>query len=239
MIVPAKIGAFFDLDGTLIPPPSLEWRFLAHLLACEKVSRTNLMLWLRQWAKNILRDRHAAIENNKLYLAGLPESLVAEWTAAGAPNSPPFFLEGMARLAEHHTQGHRIFLVTGTLAPLARAIAHHIPCPVEIVASEVEVLDGRWTGWLVGEHMSGKAKACAIQALAARYRLELRQSHAYGNDVADLPMLDAVGSPVAVNPSRRLARMARTRGWPIYKWHELQTSAKTTHTRLFTPTEAQ
>jgi HAD superfamily hydrolase (TIGR01490 family) len=239
MIVPAKIGAFFDLDGTLIPPPSLEWRFLAHLLAGEKVSRTNLMLWLRQWGKNILRDRHAAIENNKLYLAGLPESLVAEWTAAGAPNSPPFFLEGMARLAEHHTQGHRIFLVTGTLAPLARAIAHHIPCPVEIVASEVEVLDGRWTGWLVGEHMTGKAKACAIQALAARYRLELRQSHAYGNDVADLPMLDAVGSPVAVNPSRRLARMARTRGWPIYKWHELQTSAKTTHTRLFTPTEAQ
>jgi HAD superfamily hydrolase (TIGR01490 family) len=239
MNVPAKIGAFFDLDGTLIPPPSLEWRFLAHLLASDEVARANLVLWLRRCLKNILRDRHAAIESNKLYLAGLPESLVAAWTEAGAPNSPPFFLRGMARLAWHHSQGHRVFLVTGTLAPLARAIAQHFPCPVEIIASEPKVFDGHWTGWLAGEHMSGKAKACAIEARAARYGLELRQSHAYGNYVADLPMLDAVGNPVAVNPSRRFARMARTRGWPIYKWHELQTSAKTTHTRLFTPTEAQ
>jgi HAD superfamily hydrolase (TIGR01490 family) len=239
MNVAAKIGAFFDLDGTLIPPPSLEWRFLAHLLACEEVSRANLVLWLRRCAKNILCDRRAAIEDNKLYLAGLPETLVSEWTAAGAPNSPPFFLQGITRLAWHHTQGHRVFLVTGTLAPVARAIAQHFPCPVEIIGSELEVFHGRWTGWLAREHMSGKAKACAIRALAARYNLELRQSHAYGNDVADLPMLDAVGNPVAANPSRRLARMARTRGWPIYKWHESQTSAKTTHTRLFTPTEAQ
>jgi len=239
MNVPVKIGAFFDLDGTLIPPPSLEWRFLAHLLACEEVSRANLMLWLRHCAKNILRDRHAAIEGNKLYLAGLAESLVAEWMAAGAPNSPPFFLQGMTRHVRHHAQGHRVFLVTGTLAPLARVIAQHFPCPVEIIASEPEVFGGRWTGWLAREHMSGKAKACAIQALAARHGLDLRQSHAYGNYVADLPMLEAVGNPVAVNPSRRLARMARTRGWPISKWHESQASAQTTHPCTFTPKEAQ
>jgi len=239
MNVPANIGAFFDLDGTLIPAPSLEWRFLAHLLAHEEVSRANLILWLRHCAKNILRDRHAAIEANKLYLAGLPESLLAEWTAAGAPNSPPFFLRGMARLAWHHAQGHRVFLVTGTLAPLARAIARNLPCPVEIIANELEVLDGHWTGWLAREHMGGKAKADAIQALATRNGLELRQSHAYGNYVADLPMLESVGNPVAVNPSRRLAHVARTRGWPIYKWRESLTSAKTTHTRLFTPTEAR
>jgi HAD superfamily hydrolase (TIGR01490 family) len=239
MNVPAKIGAFFDLDGTLIPPPSLEWRFLAHLLACQEVTRANLLLWLRRCAMNFLRDRHAAIEGNKLYLAGLPESLVDDWAAAGGPNSPRCFLQGMTRLAWHHAQEHRVFLVTGALAPLARTIAQSFPCAVEIVASEPEVFGGHWTGCLVGQHMSGKAKGCAIRALAAQYDVELGQSHAYGNDVADLPMLEAVGNPVAVNPSRRLARLARTRGWPIYKWHESQPSVKTTHTRLFTPTEAQ
>jgi HAD superfamily hydrolase (TIGR01490 family) len=235
----AKIGAFFDLDGTLIARPSLEWRFLAHLLACDEVSRANLVLWLGHCAKNILCDRHAAIEGNKLYLAGLPESLVAKWTAAGAPNWPPFFLEGMTRLAWHHAQGHRVFLVTGTLAPLARAIAQHFPCPVKIIATEPEVFDGHWTGWLAGQHMSGNAKARAIRAFAAQYGLELRQSHAYGNHMADIPMLEAVGNPVAVNPSRPLARLARTRGWRIYKWHESQATAQAGRANLLTPTEAQ
>jgi HAD superfamily hydrolase (TIGR01490 family) len=235
----AKIGAFFDLDGTLIAPPSLEWRFLAHLFARDEVSGENLARWLRHCAKTILRDRLAAIEGNKLYLAGLRASLVAEWMAAGAPNSPPFFLDGMARLAWHHAQGHRIFLVTGSLAPLARAIAQHFPCPVKIIATEPEVFDGHWTGWPAGGHMSGNAKARAIRELAAQYGLELGESHAYGNHIADLPMLEAVGNPVAVNPSRRLARMARTRGWRIYKWHELQATAQAGRANLFAPTEAQ
>ena len=235
----SEIGVFFDLDGTLIAPPSLEWRFLAHLLACKQVSRANLMLWLRHWAKNILLDRHTAIEANKLYLAGLHESLVAEWTAAGPPNSPAFFLEGMARLTWHHAQGHRVFLVTGTPAPLAHSIAPHLPCPVEIVASELDVFSGRWTGWLAGAHMSGKAKACAIRALAARYGLELSQSYAYGNHRADLPLLEAVGNPVTVNPSGRLARLARTRGWRICNWRETQDAAQAGRTNLLTPTEAR
>jgi HAD superfamily hydrolase (TIGR01490 family) len=239
MNVAAKIGAFFDLDGTLIAPPSLEWRFLAHLFACDEVSGANLARWLGHCAKTILRDRLAAIEANKLYLAGLRESLVGKWTAAGAPNWPPFFLEGMTRIDWHHGHGHRVFLVTGTLAPLARAIAQHFPCPVKIVATEPEVFDGHWTGWLAGEHVSGKAKACAIRALVGEHDLELGKSYAYGNHMTDLPMLEAVGNPVAVNPSRRLARLARARGWRIYKWHELQATAQAGRANLFAPTEAQ
>jgi HAD superfamily hydrolase (TIGR01490 family) len=239
MNVSAKIGAFFDLDGTLIPPPSLEWRFLAHLLAGEEVSRPNLIRWLRHSAKTVLRDRFAAIEGNKLYLGGLRESLVAEWTTAGAPNSPPFFLDGMVRLAWHHAQGHRVFLVTGTLAPLARAVAQHFPCPVEIIASELVVFDGHWTGWLAGEHMSGQAKAWAIQALARQNGIELGQSHAYANHTADVPMLEAVGNPVAVNPSRRLARLARTRGWRIHKWHESHATFEAERTNLLAQTGGQ
>jgi HAD superfamily hydrolase (TIGR01490 family) len=235
----AKFGAFFDLDGTLIAPPSLEWRFLAHLFACDEVSGANLRSWHRQCVRKIWRDRLAAIEDNKLYLAGLRESLVADWMAAGSPNSPPVFVEGLAQLAWHHAQGHRIFIITGTLAPLARAIAHNFPCPVEIVGSEPEVFDGHWTGWLAGEHMSREAKARAIRECAAQYGLELSESFAYGNHTADLPMLEVLGNPVAVNPSRQLARLARTRGWRISEWREIQTAMQAGRTNLLTPTEAQ
>ena len=239
MNISAKIGAFFDLDGTLIAPPSLEWRFLAHLLTCDEISGANLARWLGRCAKTISRDRHAAIEGNKLYLAGLRESLVAAWTSASAPNSLPIFIDGTARLAWHHAQGHQVFLVTGTLAPLARAIAQNFPCPLEIVASEPEVFDGHWTGWLAGEHMSGNGKARTIRILAAQYGLELGQSYAYGNHIADLPMLEAVGNPVAINPSRRLARQARTRGWRICNWNGSQSTAQTGRTNLLAPTEAR
>jgi HAD superfamily hydrolase (TIGR01490 family) len=232
----SKIGAFFDLDGTLIAAPSLEWRFFAHLLACDEISYANLGRWLARCANMIMIDRSAAIERNKLYLASLRESLAGEWIAA---DTSLFFSDGIERLAWHYTQGHRVFLVSGTLAPLARAMAHFFPCPVEIVASELEVFEGHWTGWLVGKHMSRKAKACAIRALTARYGLELRQSYAYGNDMADIPMLEAVGKPVVVNPSSRLARLARTRGWHICKWQESQAAASVGRTNLPTPMEAQ
>jgi HAD superfamily hydrolase (TIGR01490 family) len=218
----AKIGAFFDLDGTLIASPSLEWRFLAHLLARDEISRANVLGWLKHCVKTFLLDRLAAVERNKLYLAGLPESLVADWTAAGMPYAPPFFIDGLARLAWHHAQGHRVFLVSGTLAPLARAIAQHFPCPIEIVASQPDALDGHWTGWLAGEHMSGNAKTCALQRLAAQYQLDLKESFAYGNHKDDISMLESVGNPVAVNPSWRLTRAARMRGWRIFKWQKSQ-----------------
>jgi putative phosphoserine phosphatase/1-acylglycerol-3-phosphate O-acyltransferase len=234
-----KIGAFFDLDGTLLAPPSLEWRFLAHLIDCDEISAANITRWLGRFAKTILRDRTSAVEANKLYLAGLRESLVTEWSAAAAPDSPPFFLDGVARLAWHHAQKHRTFLVTGTLGPLARAVAHGFPCPVEIVASELDVLDGHWTGWLAGAHMSSTGKASAIRALAARHGLDLPQSYAYGNHGTDLPMLEAVGNPTAVNPSRRLARLARMRGWRTCKWRGLETTSQAERTNLLRLTEAQ
>jgi HAD superfamily hydrolase (TIGR01490 family) len=231
-----KIGAFFDLDGTLVSGPSLEWRFFAHLLACDEISCANLARWLKQCARMIWIDRFAAIEANKLYLAALRESLAVEWTGA---DTSLLFPDGTERLAWHRAQGHRVFFITGTLAPLARAMAQHFPCPVEIIASELEVFDGHWTGWLVGKHMSGKAKASAIRALAARYGLELNQSYAYGNDISDLPMLDAVGNPVVVNPSNRLARLVRTRGWRIHNWYKSQPASLVGRTHVTTPTVAQ
>jgi HAD superfamily hydrolase (TIGR01490 family) len=234
----AKIGAFFDLDGTLLPPPSLESRFFAHLLASGEISGANIARWLGRCARTILRDRSAAIEANKLYLAELRESLVAEWTDA-APDSSSFFLDGMAQLAWHHAQGHRVFLVTGTLAPLARAIAQHFPCPVDIVSSELEIFDGHWTGWLLGAHMSGKEKARAIRELAAQYGLDLSQSYGYGDHASDIPMLEAAGNPAVVNPSRRVARLARMHGWRICSWCESSATSQDRHTRILRPTEAQ
>lgn len=217
----AKIGAFFDLDGTLLPAPSLEWRFISWQLAHDEFSGRNLARWLGWCAKNILCDRTAALDGNKLYLAGLPTSLVKGWARSLEMNPPVFCTDGMGRLIWHYRQGHRPILVSGTLAPLARELARHLPCPIEICATELDALDGVWTGWLAGEHMSAWAKARAAMAQAALHRLDLSRSFAYGNDASDIPLLELAGHRLAVNPTASLSRAARKRGWPVSKWTAL------------------
>jgi putative phosphoserine phosphatase/1-acylglycerol-3-phosphate O-acyltransferase len=216
-----KIGAFFDLDGTLLPKPSLEWRFLGHLLARDEITSAAVIRWLGNWAKTLLRNPRAAVDGNKSYLGGLRESLASDWANSLGPGSPQMFSEGLARLSWHIAQQHQLFFVSGTLGFLARAIARNLPGHIGVIATELEVCGGYWTGRLAGEHMSGKAKCGAVRALADRGGLRLDLSYAYGDQIADLPMLEAVGHPFAVNPAARLWGIARKRGWPVFNWRAL------------------
>jgi len=224
-----QIGAFFDLDGTLLPHPSLEWRFIAWLAARDAIDGSHLARWLGHFARNIWHDPYAATFENKRYLSGLPESLAADWEGSLAPDSLRFFAMGAERIAWHQAQGHRVFLVSGTLGPLARAAVRRLPAPIEACASELEACGGRWTGHLAGEHLRGNAKARAVRRLAALHDLDFGECYAYGNSLADLPMLEAVGHPVAVNPEAGLQRIAcpegeiRNRGgaqraWRVCEW---------------------
>jgi HAD superfamily hydrolase (TIGR01490 family) len=217
---PETIGAFFDLDGTLLAPPSLEWQFVGYLLGRDAIGGTEIGRWLGQCAKDLLRDPRAATSGNKTHLAGLRESLVADWADSVAPDSLQLFPAGIERVAWHVAQGHRIFLISGTLRPLAEVLARRLPGSAEICATNPETRGDHWTGRLAGEHMSGEAKARAIRGLAARFGLALWDSYAHGNSITDLPMLDSVGHRVAVNPCGRLRRIARKEGWQTCDWAE-------------------
>jgi hypothetical protein len=83
--------------------------------------------------------------------------------------------------------------------------------------------DGCYTGRLVGSVMHGPEKAKAVADKAAAHGLDLAECHAYSDSINDLPLLESVGYPHAVNPDRELRRIASARGWPI---HELRTKRK-------------
>ncbi|MGA7852501.1 MAG: haloacid dehalogenase-like hydrolase [Candidatus Acidiferrales bacterium] len=232
-------AAFFDLDGTLLPAPSLEWRFIGYLLERDEISSAQVAAWLAHFAKTILRNPHDAIEGNKYYLAGINTSLVNDWERTLPPTSAnedslPLFALGLKQIAWHHTQGHQIFLITGTLAPLAQILAKRIAAqtqaPIEIQVTQLEVnrqgwhshswlcSSEKWTGRQASQHMSNKAKAEALKAVAASHNINLAQSYAYGNAASDIPMLETVAHPQAVNPSNRLAQIAKKCRWPILNW---------------------
>ena len=225
-------GAFFDLDSTLLPPASLEWRFIGYLLERDQISSASVGRWIMRLAGSFWRDPHGATAENKSYLRGLREALVEEWEKSLGPESScgdalAFFDEGLRRIAWHCAQRHRVFLVSGTLAPLARVAARNlaelVSAKIEVCATELQIAPGRprmWDGRIAGEHMSGSAKLCAVRMLAARHRLDLSRSYAYGNSAGDREMLEAVGHGIAVNPTRHLARVARKRGWETCVWEK-------------------
>ena len=220
------IAAFFDLDGTLLASPPLEQRFLRFLRERGDVGAVHVARWLGRFLERAWRDGLAATEGNKAHLAGVAASTAEAFLATGHGASLEFFPEACVRLAWHAEQGHRIFLVTGTLEPLARWVAECLPIAVTVCAAELEVADGRWTGRArpdasvvtEGEALCGPAKGRALERLACEHQLDLRRSYAYGNASADRWMLERVGYPAAVNPSLRLALLARRRGWPVLQW---------------------
>ena len=234
------IAAFFDLDSTILAAPSLEWRFVGYLLERNQLKSTNAGAWLSHFAKNILLSPREALETNKRYLAGLRESLARDFSLASRETESlaaerTFFPEALSRIAWHQAQNHCVCIVSGTLAVLARELLAQLPAPIDIVATELETASGYladtqniapvFTGSLSGPHMTGLAKARAVWRYAESHAIDLPKSFAYGDRNADLPMLDAVGHPIAVNPSKRLARIARENNWEIVRWGATTTNS--------------
>jgi HAD superfamily hydrolase (TIGR01490 family) len=247
---PRKIAAFFDIDGTLVPSGSLEWRFVLYLLSRKELRARNIGRWLLQGIRLMPRGWQRVIKPNKYYLAGLPVSLAADWADSIAfehSNRNGGFIspDGLDRIAWHQSRDHRVFLVSGTLAPLATAVANFLPGKLEVVATELAASEppsskhrgaALWSGELAGAHMVGAAKLRAVRVLAAKHQLNLNDSYAYGDSVADCAMLECVGHPEVVNPSRSMALRARQRGWPVYRW-KLVNDIRGEHFSKFGPTE--
>src|SRR5262249_46025889 len=127
---------------------------------------------------------------------------------------PKFFESALERVEWHARQGHKIFLVSGTLEPLASAAAlaltvrlavRGVNGKIGVCATCIEQIEGKWTGRIAGEAMFGEAKARAVRKIAAETTCDLERCYAYGDTANDRWMLASVGRATAVNPSKELA----------------------------------
>ena len=217
------IAAFFDVDGTLIPEPSLERRFFRTVRQNGTIPVGNYFLWAQEALRLLPKGIAAMVHGNKRHWSGVRCDQVLLQTEAIV-----FFDEGMERAAWHARQGHRVVLVSGMPEALARLVARAVECELElrgvggqvlVCATRMEEAKGRWTGSLLGEAMYGEEKVRAVKLMAQERRIELRDSHAYGNTLLDRPMLAAVGHAHVVNPGRDLAAVANRCDWEIWHWH--------------------
>jgi HAD superfamily hydrolase (TIGR01490 family) len=126
---------------------------------------------------------------------------------------PLVYAEATTLIGTHRERGHDIVVVSASGAEIVQPIAEMIGA-THTVATRMVVQDGRYTGE-VEFYCAGENKALAARQLAQQQGYELQQCHAYSDSISDLPLLEAVGHPTAVNPDRALRREALQRGWPV------------------------
>ena len=127
----------------------------------------------------------------------------------------------MLRVAyDHQDAGRRVYICTAASQEMADMMAHVLDFD-GAVGSRSEIVDGRYTGRPGGPFAYREGKAQLMRELAAEQGIDLEASYAYSDSESDLPMLRAVGHPVAVNPDSALARLAREEGWEILRFDTL------------------
>ncbi len=120
----------------------------------------------------------------------------------------------------HQDAGRPVYIVTAASHEMAELLAHVLVFDGGIGARS-EVVDGRYTGRPEGPFTYREGKAQAIRELAEDEGIDLAASYAYSDSESDLPMLRAVGHPVAVNPDAELDRIARSEGWDVMRFERL------------------
>ncbi len=217
-------AAFFDLDRTLTSrssalalAPAFRRRGLIDRTHLAKAALWQLVFAARGVGAAKVQD---AAENGMRFLAGVPvadvEALVDE--AMASVLRPLVYAEPLRLVEEHRSRGEPVFVVSATLYEIVARLAGELGFDGAI-ATTAEIVDGVYTG-RSSRPIHGEAKAVAVRELAAARGFDLRASTAYSDSASDLPFLELVGHPVAVNPDRKLRRAAQERGWPVLVFRE-------------------
>lgn len=218
-----KIGAFFDMDRTLLTESST--LLMVRYMRRRQLLRRKELLWL-VWARARLKlgtaDIPAITRQLVQSMAGAPEAEQVAFTRRWfGEQLIQYVSEGGRRsVAEHRARGHRLALITGSPVYTAGALAQHLEIsPEDVLATRFEVADGRFTGRLVEPMCYQEGKLAYAQAYADRHHLDLSASYFYTDSIDDLPLLEEIGHPVAVNPDRALLRVAQERAWPVVSFY--------------------
>ncbi len=221
VLSPDRHFAAFDLENTLIASnvvASYSW------LATRRLPHEDrLRFALRQilegprLLKLDRRDRSDFLRFFYRRYDGAPYDQIEEdsWEMFSDLILAKSFPAAIRRVREHRRLGHRTVLITGALDFVIKPMT---PLFDDIVCAEMRVEDGEYTGELTTVPPTGETRAQAIADYAEAEGLDVSQSVAYADSTSDLPMLEAVGFPVAVNPETRLAAVARKRGWLVENW---------------------
>jgi HAD superfamily hydrolase (TIGR01490 family) len=212
--------AFYDLDGTLVSsnvvtqyawfvrkyPARMEgaWRFVKLLASVPLL--IGLDFYSRRLFNEVFYREYRGMRREWLdaCAAGLFENVIR----------PAIYPGARELVASDRAAGFETVLVTGSLDFCLAPVARHFGFE-HVICNSIEFSDGCATGRVARPLLAEREKVAAIKRVLASRGAAAAECKAYSDSLSDLPMLESVGRPAAVNPGRRLRRIARERRWPI------------------------
>jgi len=212
-----RIGAFFDMDKTLIAENSGSL-YMRHRRQLGEVGNVELlkglasylqykvgMLDIQSWTREMTRE-FAGQDERTL------EAQARNWVHAMVVQT--IYPEARELVDAHREQGHVVAIVSGATIFVVRPIAQQLGID-HMLYTRLEVDDGCLTGRVIEPICFEEGKIFWLQQFIEEQGISLAKSWFYTDSVTDLPLLDLVGHPVVTNPDPMLYRMARRRRWPV------------------------
>jgi HAD superfamily hydrolase (TIGR01490 family) len=215
-------AAFFDLDKTVIAKSST----LAFGKPFYKGGLVNRRAVLKSSYAQFVYLLQGADETQMDRMRDYLKTLCAGWSVEQVNQivaetlheliDPLVYDEAVALFEEHHAGGRDVVIVSSSGEEVVGPIGEMLGVD-RVVATRMVVQDGAYTGD-IAFYAYGEGKADAMRELAEQHGYDLSASYAYSDSMTDLPMLEAVGHPTAVNPDKALRKVATERGWPILEF---------------------
>ena len=215
----APTAAFFDLDKTIIAKSST-FAFSKPFQAGGLISRRAVLRSAyAQFVYLVGGADHDQMEKMRQFMsqlcAGWDVATVREIVAETLHNivDPLVYDEAVTLMEEHRLAGRDVVIVSASGTEVVEPIGELLGAD-DVVASRLEIEDGKYTGE-ISYYAYAEEKARAIRDLAEERGYDLAECYGYSDSVTDVPMLEEVGHPHAVNPDRELRRIAAAKGWPV------------------------
>ena len=226
MALTVKRAAFFDVDNTLIRGSTIYFlgrgMYQRGYFTKKDISRfvlANLRFRLtgKENKEEIARFQKSATDfiggHSVKDIEAIAQEIYDEYVS-------PAIWQGTIEIAQKHlSNNEEVWLVTAAPEDMAVLIAKRLGL-TGALGSKAEIKDGAYTGAMLGALLHGKEKVLAVQDLAQRTGLNLAECYAYSDSHNDLPLLQCVGHPSAINPDAILGLRAMAEGWPIYDFRK-------------------
>jgi HAD superfamily hydrolase (TIGR01490 family) len=213
-------AAFFDLDKTVIDRasiaafgrPFMRGGLLNRRLVARAAVSQLIYLYFGADEERLARVRQSMLDITKGWDRAQVRQIVRETLLETI--EPIMYAEALELMELHRAAGHRVYLVLASPEEIVLPLADMLGVDGAICSRGEVDEEGRYTG-AMAFYAYGAEKATAMRELADRVGIDLASSSAYSDSATDLPMLEAVGRPVAVNADRALAKVAKERGWEM------------------------
>ena len=215
-----KYIAFFDIDNTVISATSgkvmaingYRAGLLSHRNMVEGIALSLLYRFKFLKSENVIRLMAK-------WLKGIPEKEIIDFSTRLFDEHLKDKIREKARLEVdfHNEHGGFTVIISATTRYLCGLIKNELVMG-DFICSELEVIDGRYSGLPLGTYCYGKEKLVQAADYCNKHGFDLGEAYYYGDSASDIPLLEVVRHPMCVTPDKRLEKVARDRGWRILHW---------------------